>query len=120
MRLPMKYQYSRGRFLRLLRIPLTRTQAGEGAVANGFDHHAQVLMIVILKRDKPKRLKNGTNATPQGIQHFSHAVDVTGVGLKSDFDEIALGDRSWQLQQSSRCRDYLKPTFGTVSVAQFD
>jgi hypothetical protein len=98
MRLPMKYQYSRGRFLRLLRIPLARTQAGKRTVANGFDHHTQVLMIIILKRNKPKRLKNGTNATPQGIQHFSHAVDVAGAGLKSDLDEIAFGDCGRQLQ----------------------
>jgi len=81
-----------------LRIPLTRAQPSKSAVANRFDHHTQVLLSVILKRDKPEGLKNTSCAGPQGIQHFSHAVDVAGVSLKSDLDEIALGDGNRQLQ----------------------
>lgn len=113
----MKHQYSRRRFLRFLRIPLTRAQAGKGPIANRLHHHAKVLVIVIFEGDKTERLKNASRPRPQGIQHFGHAVNVSGVSLKSDFDEIALGDRGRQLQQASGCGNDLQAGFGTVTVA---
>jgi hypothetical protein len=99
---------------------LTGAQAGEGLVANGLNHHAQMLVSVILKRDKSERLIDASRASAQRIQHFGHTVYVTGMGLKFDFDEIALGDRHRQLQQTSGRGNHLKAALGTDPVAQLN
>ena len=51
---------------------------------------AQTAMIVILKRHKSERLQHAVGYAPHRAQSLSHAMDWTRLGLKSDFDEIAL------------------------------
>jgi len=79
-----------------------------------------VLVSLILESDKSEWLKDASRAGAQWIEHFSHAINVSRMRLKSDFDEIAFGNCDRQLQQASGCGNYLKPAFGADSVAQLN
>jgi hypothetical protein len=47
-------------------------------------------VVVILKRHESERLQHAVGHIPHWAQSLSHAMDWTRLGLKRDFDEIAL------------------------------
>jgi hypothetical protein len=55
-----------------------------------IERGAQAAVIVVLKRHESEWLQHAVRYAPHWAQSLSHAMDWTGLGLKSDFDEIAL------------------------------
>ena len=47
-------------------------------------------MIVVFQGHKPERLQNTFDKRAAGVQHFRHTVDWSRLGMKSDFNEVAL------------------------------
>ena len=77
-------------------------------------------MVVILKGHEAEWLQDTVRDTVHRAQSFSHAVNRARLGLKSNFDEIALRQRLCQAQQSAGCGDGLQFRFGTASVFEPD
>ena len=73
-------------------------------------------MIVVFERDKAKGLQYSLGHTPRRAEHFGHAMDRSGMGLKSNFDEVALRKRLGQLQQAAGHRNGLKFRFRAAAV----
>jgi len=73
-----------------------------------IERRAQAPVIVIFERDKAERLEHSIFRFPHGTEYFSHGAYRTGLGLKGNFDEIALGKRTRQSQQSARRRNGLE------------
>jgi len=51
---------------------------------------AEAAVIVVLKRHKSEWLQHAVRYAPHWAQGLSHPMNWTRLGLKSDFDEIAL------------------------------
>lgn len=73
-------------------------------------------MVVVFKGDETERLQHATRQSVHRAQRLSHPVDRARLGLKSDFDKIALRQRLCQAQQSAGCGDGLQFRFGAASV----
>lgn len=84
-----------------------------------LDQRVQRAMIVIAQRHKSERLVDDVWAASHRPEHLCHAVDVAGMGLKSNFDEIAFRQRLCQLQKAAGGRNHLKFGLGGLAVAQF-
>ena len=73
-------------------------------------------MVVILKRDKAERLEYAVVHLSHGGEYFGHAVNWPCLGLKSNFDKVALGQRLGQLQQAAGHGNGLEFRFGAPAV----
>jgi hypothetical protein len=62
-------------------------------------------MVVILDRNEAERLQHANSRLPHRTQDLGHGSYRARLRLKRDFDEIALGQRTLQLQQSSGRRN---------------
>jgi hypothetical protein len=85
---------------------------GDGAektpVCSRLERHAQAAVIVVADSDEAKRLKTCALIFARGVQHFGHAVDGAGAGVKCDFDKVAGGELVLELEQTAVDRDGLK------------
>ena len=77
-------------------------------------------MIIVIERDKAERLEDAPLTLSDWVQHFRHAMHLAGVGLESDFHEVALRQSSRQLKQASGDRNDLNVTLGLLAVAELN
>ena len=77
-------------------------------------------MVVIFERDETEGLKNPIRHVTHRAEDFGHAVYWSGLGLKRNFDEVALSQRLRDAQQSSGDGDGLEFRFGAAAVFEPD
>jgi hypothetical protein len=73
-------------------------------------------MVVVLDRDEAERLQYAIRCLSHGAEDLGHGVDWARLRLKCNFDEIALRQRTRQLQQSARRRDGLEFSFSVPAI----
>jgi len=73
-------------------------------------------MVVILDRYKTEGLQDALVRLHHGAEDFGHAVHGTCLGLKRDFDEVALSQRVGQTEQSTRHGNGLEFRFGAAAI----
>ena len=76
----------------------------------------QPSVIVIFKRDKSKRLQHAGVRLAHGAEHFGHAAHRPRLGLKRDFDKIALAQRTRNLKQSAGDGNGLEFSFSVPAI----
>jgi hypothetical protein len=77
-------------------------------------------VVVVTHGYETKRLKYASRRFSQRVEHLCHALDVSGLGLNGNFDEIAFGECSLKLQQPPSQRKRLDFASGSLAVAQFN
>jgi hypothetical protein len=90
------------------RLLLLGNVAEKAAIGSGLECHTKTAVIIIADGDEAKRLKARRLIFTRGVQHFRHAVDGAGAGMKSNFDEVAGSQLVLELEQTSIDRDGLK------------
>lgn len=58
-------------------------------------------MVVITQRDKTKGLQHAVGSFARCFENLSHTLDRAGFRLKSDFDKIALSERTRQAEKAT-------------------
>ena len=74
-------------------------------------------MVVVLERDKAKRLQYAVGHLPHRRKNFGHAMHWAGLRLKGYFDEVTATERLGQLEQAASYGDGLE--FGFCAPAVF-
>lgn len=100
--------------------PVARAEAQEVAVIFLFDDAVQHLVVIIIQRDKPERLKNAAWRRADRIEHFGHALYVAGMRLEGHFDEIASAQSLRQLQQATRRGNDLQTGLSAKTVPKLN
>jgi hypothetical protein len=77
-------------------------------------------MVVILKGNEAEGLKHAIRHFPRGSEHFGHAMHRARLGLKRNFDEVALSQRMGELQQAASDGNGLEFCFGAAAVFESD
>lgn len=93
-----------------------RFQAENVLVGHMVKRRAQPAVIVILKRDEAERLQHSSARLASRTQKFGHAVHRSRLGLKGNFDKIALPQRGGQLQKAASRRNGLEFSFGAPAI----
>ena len=75
-------------------------------------------MMIVIERNKAEGLRDHVWTATYGLQHFSHALHVAGLGFESNLDEVAFCERLWHLQQTAGHRDRLQLGLGALAIAQ--
>lgn len=73
-------------------------------------------MIIVFERDKAEGLQYALGHVARGAENFGHAMYRSRMGLKGNFDEVALRKRLGQLQQAAGHRNGLKFRFRAAAV----
>ena len=73
-------------------------------------------MVIILERDEAERLKYALRRLLRGAKNFRHSVYGARPRLKCNFDEVALPQRTRQLQQPAGYRDRLEFSFSVPAI----
>jgi len=73
-------------------------------------------MVIVLNRHEAEGLQNAVSHLPHGAENFGHAVHGTGLGLKGNFDEVALSQRLGQTQQASGHGNSLEFCFCAAAI----
>jgi hypothetical protein len=76
----------------------------------------QAAVVIIVKRDESERLQNASSRFPCRREKFGHPVHRARLGLKGDFDKIALAKRRGHLQQTAGDGNGLKFSFGAAAI----
>ena len=79
---------------------------------------AQAAVIVIFERDEAERLEHSVLRFPHGAEYLGHGAHWAGLRLKRYFDEIALGKRTRQSQQSARRRNGLEFSVSVPAILE--
>ena len=77
-------------------------------------------MVVILNCHEAERLQHALGRLAHRAENFGHAVYRTSLGLKRNFDKVALRQRLRQAQQATSGRDGLEFSFGAAAVFETD
>ncbi len=79
---------------------------------------AQILVIVIIERNKPKCLDDRLCRNLSRVQHLGHAVHRAILSLERHFDKITFLECSRHVQKAAGQRNSLQPGFCAVAVIQ--
>jgi len=75
-------------------------------------------MVVILDRDKTKRLQNAVESLAHRSKHLGHAVHRPSLRLKRQFDERSAPQRTLQMQEPAGHGNGLEVSFCAPAVFQ--
>jgi hypothetical protein len=76
----------------------------------------QAAMVVVLKRHEAERLKHAVGHLSCGHEDFRHTVYWALLGLKRDFDEVALAQRAGQVQEPAGYGNGLEFAFSAAAI----
>ena len=79
---------------------------------------SQPPVIIVFEGDKAERLQHAIRHIACRAEYFGHAVHRPRLGLKCDFDKIALRERLRQTEQAPGYGNTLQFGFGAASVFQ--
>src|SRR6266496_2772752 len=77
-------------------------------------------MRIVIEGYESKRLEHASLTFSHRMQHFSHAMDITGLSLKRNFHEIAFRKALRELQQSAVEGNNLDVALGMLAVSELD
>ena len=76
-------------------------------------------MIIVAKRDEAKRLIAAL-IDFAGVEHLRHSLHAPRLGVKRDFDEVAVAQGSGEVKHAAGGRDRVKFAAGAIAVIQQD
>ena len=81
-----------------------------------IERRAQAAMVVVLNGHEAEWLQHAFGCLPHRIEDFGHSVHRARLRLKRNLDEVAIGQRVSQVEQSACRGDGLEFSFGAPAV----